>query len=944
MAGVRSTTTRRLARATVAAAAAGAVVAAPLAPMAWAAPGDPIDIRRGANNSFTRLEFAGPVGSRARIRQDGVNVVIRLGSTAAPDVSLIRINPPPGVEAVETRAVSGATEIVLTLAEGVTVRSGQADGATFLNIYEPGAEAAMGPAERATVVPVAMTAEGDTLSLNFNWGQPTPAAVFRRGDAVWIVFDGSARLDLEQPAAGLGPARSIRWVRGDDFTAVRVEAPSSAQPSARSEGGRWIVTLGGTPEAPDSNITLARDEDSGPSALAAAVPGATRILWIQDPTVGDRIGVITAAGPSKGLPLERRLVDMTLLPTAQGLALTPTVDDLTVNIAGDLVRISRPAGLTMSDPTDELQRVEARPGPRAAPMPAMILADWSDTGEGGFSARYRELQASATHEAGEGDNAPVEARLALARFLVGSGLHYEAIGVLNALVQSNPAMAGQAEVRGLRGAARAAIGRLAEAQADFASGPLMNDGSAAIWRGYIAARQAQWDVARSAFAEGRAAVDSFPAVWRARFALAHAEAALHQDDKAAAQALVEYALSQGIGPREQLAVRLMQARLIEADGDTVRAHRIYQAVARAPFEDLAVPASLNAARLDLAAGTITPAQAIERMEPLRWRWRGDATELEVIRTLGDVYLGQGLYRQALEVLRGAGDRLPNLPQSAELQADLANAFRALFLEGAADGLQPIQAVGLFEDFRELTPPGAEGDEMVRRLSRRLVDLDLLDRAAALLEYQVENRLDGVAAASVATDAASIRLMNREPQRALEDIWQSRTTLLPTALQTERRALEARALMMLGRLDHALEVLGNDTSPDANAVRADVFWKQQRWGDAAGLYEASLGPRWQTPTTRLSADEETRVIRTGIGYSLAQDNPALTRLRDQYQPFLANARNRDAMELALAGPGDLSGIRDTQRLAQTIDTFAGWVSRARAAFRAQLEAESASRAA
>lgn len=941
MAGVRTRTTRRLARATVAAAAAGAVALAPV-PVAWAAPGDPIDIRLGTNTDFARIEFAGPIGARARIRQDGAQVIVRVGSTAAPDLSMIRVNPPAGVETVETRAVQGATEIVLTLAEGATARFGQADGAAYLNIFPPEADGQ--PSSSAPLpetVPVELAVADGQLTLGFDWRRPVPAAVFRRGDAVWIVFDASARLDLDEPPQGLGPARSIRWVRGEDFTAIRIEAPSSARPSARAEGGRWTVTLGPRAEAPESPVTLARDDDAGPTAMTAAVPGATRVLWIQDPTIGDRIGVVTAAGPSKGLASQRRLVDLTLLPTAQGLALTPTAEDLTVRVVGDLVRIGRPGGLALSSPVDSLDSAHAAPvGPRAAGMPALILEEWADLGEADFPARYRQLQAAAAHEVEQGDSAPVEARLGLARFLVGSGLHYEAIGVLNALVASDERMGGEAEVRGLRGAARAAIGRLSEARADFASGPLTQDASAAVWRGYIAVRQGEWETARQAFAAGRSAVDGFPPEWRARFASAHAEAALALGDLQGASALIEYALSQDVGSRGQLEVRIVQARLIEAQGDTARALRVFQAVATAPFDDLAVPAALNAARLELAAGEITPAQAVERMEPLRWRWRGDASELEVIRTLGGVYLDQGRYREALEVLRGAGNRLPNLPQAAELRADLSNAFRALFLEGAADGLQPIQAVALFEDFRDLTPPGAEGDDMVRRLSRRLVDLDLLDRAAALLEYQVEHRLDGVAAAGVATDAAAIRLMNREPQKALENLWGSRTTLLPTALQAERRALEARALLMLGRYDHALEILGTDSSAEAQSVRADILWKQQHWAEAAALYETSLGGRWESPSTRLSSSEETRVIRAGIGYSLARDNAALDRLERRYRPFLQGARNADAMRLALAGPDDLAGLRDAQRLAQTIDTFSGWVAQARASFRAQLEEEEA----
>ena len=88
---------------------------------------------------------------------------------------------------------------------------------------------------------------------------------------------------------------------------------------------------------------------------------------------------------------------------------------------------------------------------------------------------------------------------------------------------------------------------------------------------------------------------------------------------------------------------------------------------------------------------------------LRYRWRGDATELETIRALGQLYLAQGRYREALEALRSAGMRLPDLPEALQLQADLAAAFRGLFLDGLADGLEPVQALALFYDFKELTP-------------------------------------------------------------------------------------------------------------------------------------------------------------------------------------------------------------------------------------------------
>ena len=169
---------KQLLRTTVAVAAAGAVAFAPMAPLAQeaAVATDPITIRIGANAEFTRIEFAGVIGARSRVRREGDQVVVRIGSTAAPDVSRLKVDPPKGVTRVETRAVQGATELVLTLAAGAGVRSGSADGAVYLNLY---AEAPAAPAGSAapTVPVVARTAPGK-VTLDFQWPAAVGAAEF----------------------------------------------------------------------------------------------------------------------------------------------------------------------------------------------------------------------------------------------------------------------------------------------------------------------------------------------------------------------------------------------------------------------------------------------------------------------------------------------------------------------------------------------------------------------------------------------------------------------------------------------------------------------------------------------------------------------------------------------------------------------------------------------
>jgi tetratricopeptide (TPR) repeat protein len=901
---------------------------------------EPITIRVGANDGFTRIEFAGVVGSRSRVRREGQTVIVRIGSTAAPDVSRLKVDPPPGVEKVETRATLDATELVVTLAEGADARSGTADGAVWLNLYPAGVTAPQTTASAVPAggaVPVVATTAGDRVTLTFTWGAPVGAAVFRRGEAVWIVFDAAARMDLSR-ARDLGPASDARWAMGPDYTALRVAAPEGLAVTANGQGNQWSVTLGGPPGAV-SGVTVDRDDTSA-TTLVAQMAGATKAVWLTDPMVGDRFAAVTALAPGKGFGDRRRTVDLTLLPTAHGLAVETPTDDLSIRAEGDLVTLGRPGGLTLSPPSMALEAaapVEAET-PRKADFPALILADWADVGDEGFAARHRRLQDAAAEEsiaASDNPRAPIGARLAYIRFLVGSGLGYEAIGVVNAMFAATPSLQGEPELRGLRGAARALIGRVEEATLDFAAGSLAGDPATKVWQGWLAAEQGDWAGARQAFAGGAAAIDQFPAEWKARFGAAHAMAALETGDLTAARALLAYSFSQDAPAADQLTARLVQARLFETEGQSERALAVYKAIARAPLDGIATPAKLGVIRIEMAKGTMTADVAAAQLEQLKWRWRGDATELSVIRTLGDLYLSQGRYREAMDTLKRAGNRMGNLPGATELQADLTNAFKALFLDGAADGLQPVQALALFYDFRELTPVGADGDEMVRRLARRLVDVDLLDQAAELLKYQVDNRLEGVAKAQVATTLATVLLMDRQPEPALQAIWNSRTTLLPSGLNAERRALEARALMELGRFDHALEVLGDDRSAEAQAVRADIFWKQEKWAEAAVLYEGRLGQRHTDTATALTPEEESRVIRAGVGYSLGRDAGALGRLSANYRPFLANARSGPAMRIALDGLDGMEGAasaRDFAGLTASADTFTGWITQMKANLR------------
>jgi hypothetical protein len=140
-------------------------------------------------------------------------------------------------------------------------------------------------------------------------------------------------------------------------------------------------------------------------------------------------------------------------------------------------------------------------------------------------------------------------------------------------------------------------------------------------------------------------------------------------------------------------------------------------------------------------------------------------------------------------------------------------------------------------------------------------------------------------------------------------------------------------MELGRYDHALEVLGRDATPQARQVRAELLWKQENWGEAAALYEQRLGERWRD-TTPLTPVEESELIRAGVGYSLSNNNAALTRLSQRYGRFAEGARSSGAIRISLAGLDGVGagGTADFANLSAQADTYAGWIAQTKAQFR------------
>jgi hypothetical protein len=251
-------------------------------------------------------------------------------------------------------------------------------------------------------------------------------------------------------------------------------------------------------------------------------------------------------------------------------------------------------------------------------------------------------------------------------------------------------------------------------------------------------------------------------------------------------------------------------------------------------------------------------------------------------------------------------------------------FAQLFLSPTGDDLPPVDALGMFYEYRELTPIGRRGDEMIRRLADRLVAVDLLDQASELLQYQVDRRLEGAARAQVAARLAMVYLMNRKPDRAIAALRSTRIADLSGELRQQRLLLEARAQSDIGRHDLALDIIANISGREAIRLRSDIYWASRQWRESAEQIELYYADRWRD-FKPLNPVEKGDIVRTMVGYALAEDSIGVARFREKYGPLMSGEADRAAFEIASTPASFSSGeFAQIAKMAASVDTLEGFL--------------------
>jgi tetratricopeptide (TPR) repeat protein len=739
---------------------------------------------------------------------------------------------------------------------------------------------------------------GNMVRIAFPFRDKVASAAFKRDFSLWLVFDSRLPIDIRAVRAALGDLASDVVVgKVDAAQTVRIDLTQPALTTMGADGNSWILSIGEMVLEPSRPLLLRRSFRSEQQGqLQIDLPDAGTVHDLPDPTIGDHMFVVTALGPPRGLIKEQSFAELQALGTAHGVAVVPFADDLQVSLEHNVVTIGREKGLLLS-PNGGSDRSEA-PIPRLDGRQHKVASDaasFFSKEPDVFNERLRDLQ-SRVAEASEKEK--TAKRLELADFYLGHRFAPEALGVLRLISQDEPGIERDPGFLVLFGAAQAMTGRFKEARMILTKPAVADSADAALWRTIADEGLQKWDEGREAAQQASAAIGSYPTDLQAMFALASASISAELNDYGPAESRLAEIQPDEIDPDLAVRYQILQARIMDAAGRPDDAlNRLDQAV-QSPDRRGAAEAEYRRLRILHRDGKISNAETIERLKSLGFGWRGDDLELKTLRFLANLQAREGQYRDAFKSMRSAVMVDGNSDTTRKLQDEMSKVFLDLYLDGKADTLPPIEALTLYYDFRDMTPIGRQGDEIVRNLADRLIGVDLLDQAGELLQYQVDNRLRGVAKAQIAADLAVVNLLNRKPQDALAVLNKTRQSSLPASIERQRRMVEARALSESGRGELAIELLGQLVGSDVDRLKADIAWKAKNWRDAGERLETMLAGRWNDALP-LDPQERQDVLRAAIAYALANDQLALDRLRTKYGAKMRDSPNARAFEVVTA---------------------------------------------
>lgn len=808
----------------------------------------------------------------------------------------------------------------------------------------PAAEAEAPPTTTVTpdpAPPPAPVEQGQAMAFVWTATQVFNAASFWHNGNLYFVTDSK---DLNFPpkiTIGAVPAGAIKRIPVDNGQVYKIALPAStigAKPRLFSGGGGMAWDFSVNPDQPPKKggVDLRPEETDGHVRLVAPMREAEETIAFTDPDTNNRYVAVVVSGHNGHVNTPYRNPDMEIIPGSAGFAVRPLNDMLRVEVKSDKVIIDTPAGLiassVMVSPAEEpaLPVLTPLASDNAPSLAGRVF--YFDRWLVGLPELYTEARQTLENRlVQESTEEKPGTMIALAKFHLAYGFAPEALGYLELAAAYVPAMQQDPEFRALRGAALALIGDGNSALQDLSDPALDGIPEIAMWRAYAAAQSYRWTDAFTYLPSDLAVLSYYPSRIQEALALTLAETYLRAGKPNESEKLLVMLQASNKTPsaHREAAAQYLLGETKRLQKKSVEAIALWNKAEESQDQLYRVKATLAKTALQLQERAIKPEEAIERLERLRFAWRGDGLETQIAQVLGRLYLTNQKWDQAFELMRDAAGFAAGSQEGNAITASMTQAFAQIFTSPPKD-LKATDAIALYDRFPELTPAGEEGKAVQRGLAGFLLQVDLLDRAGDVYQSLIPQGTNGVEVLNDGLQLAAVRLLAREPQKAYDVLTEGPVAAAQGTPQQARQRvlLRARALSDLKKTDAAMQLLaGLSVENDTLSLIADVAWRAGRWDIAAQSLAIMMSRASIADEGPLNAEDTDLVMNRAVALRLDDNEKELAELRATYLDKVTdetmrrqlNAITRPAQTVTLADRDTLLGI------ANEIDLFKSFLN-------------------
>jgi len=739
-------------------------------------------------------------------------------------------------------------------------------------------------------LPIYRSQTEKNVKYTFDWATQVGAAAFKRSGYIWIVFNKAASIN-----ANTSEIKSVKTEEGASVIKIKIDDESKKYKNILmySEGNKWILEYSNSTIKPRQIRVLSRPYAAPqPRVEIEFLEETAQIVPIRDEDIGDDLWVMTTTESATNIPSEYKFVDFAIIQSVQGAVLQKLSDSLAskkhkniVSIEGSNALNIAPKVLRKSHRKLEDVGGEFKLDSFVTDSLSILNIKSYKVRDEDFYEKIYDLRMALANATSKEKRSNILANWAT--FNLANDLYAEGLIVIKMLYQEDPDFAASYNIKLIEAALKFMNKDYMEAykvvrKIDILDVPISLRKEMRFWQaivGYMVSNAEDYldiiDPAGIYIQDSNSFITEYSDPFMVEFGFAVANSKLKSRYYADAKKLIERIGQYKLTPHQANNLLDLKGVYFSKMDDSKKAIENWDKCIENLEDYLHYTTCRYHKLLHLERkNSISRQEYIKELEGLSILWRGDELEVRILKDLGESYVDEKDYINALRSWKKIIDYFPYSPDALMLSRRMGETFVDFFLKHRDDGISHLQAAAIFYEFENLNPIGEVGDDVVLRFVDHLVALDLLSRATALLNHQIMYRLKGQKREIAINKLAKLYIMNKEPALAIDainigDFYEE----LPDYIGVERKYIHADALLANEEYEGAITLLEGDLSQDADDIRSDIYWVRQTWKDFNKNVEPRIYKMREHSDDLVTKDAE-RVLKLAISYLIIDEQKLL----------------------------------------------------------------------